>query len=340
MRADLHLTAERSPFVMVPRWLLYQAEVSEGALFLYCVLHDLVAGREGPTRPVTRAQLAESCGVSVDTVDRRLAELVKALAVEKQAQVPAGGQIANVYQVWLTAPDARGLVDNRSRTDAAPVEGSTNDLVNRSRESAAPGQVCGPPDRTDAAPIEKEPEEEDPPQPPQRGGQDVLLLDGGVGRRARGTNPRALRENPRAETATAEVRDHSAAIDAEMAARRREAAEADALRARAESEAAAVSAALDDELLGRVLDHVRTRVPGPLGSSAVGLTRAAIAYCRAAAARAPGDLAPALRAALADAWPGPEPGVHPPPLTLATCPPDTQLLIDRVRSWLDALRVA
>jgi hypothetical protein len=138
--------------------------------------------------------------------------------------------------------------------------------------------------------------------------------------------------------AAAEVRDHSAAIDAEMAARRREAAEADALRARAESEAAAISAALDDDLLGRVLDHVRTRVPGPLGSSAVGLTRTTITWARAAAARTPGDLPTGIRLALADSWAGPEPGAVFPPLPKSEPPPDTPPLIDRVRQWLDALR--
>src|SRR5688572_22996525 len=98
--STLQVRAERAPFVMLPRWLLYHDAVGEGAKFLYCVLHDLVNGREGPTRPVTRAELAGVCGVSVDTVDRRLAELVAAGAVEKQAQIRAGGQVANVYQVW------------------------------------------------------------------------------------------------------------------------------------------------------------------------------------------------------------------------------------------------
>jgi hypothetical protein len=69
---------------MLPRWLLYHPQVGEGSKFLYCVLHDLVAGRESPTRPVTRAELAESCGVSVDTIDRRLAQLVAAGAVESR----------------------------------------------------------------------------------------------------------------------------------------------------------------------------------------------------------------------------------------------------------------
>src|SRR5207245_4343434 len=54
----MQLTAERAPFVMLPRWLLQQTKISDGAKVLYCVLHDLVAGREGPTRPVTRGQLA------------------------------------------------------------------------------------------------------------------------------------------------------------------------------------------------------------------------------------------------------------------------------------------
>src|SRR5207249_9265505 len=85
----LALRSERAPFVMLPRWLLHHPRVTEGAKVLYCVLHDLVAGREGPTCPVTRAQLSDLCGVSVDTVDRRLAQLVAARAVEKQAQVPA-----------------------------------------------------------------------------------------------------------------------------------------------------------------------------------------------------------------------------------------------------------
>ena len=93
--------------MMLPRWLLYHPEVGEGAKFLYCVLHDLVADREGPTRPVTRAKLAELCRVSANTIDRRLAELIGAGAVDKEPQILAGGQVANVYQVWLTSPQQR-----------------------------------------------------------------------------------------------------------------------------------------------------------------------------------------------------------------------------------------
>jgi hypothetical protein len=107
MRPAIHVRAERAPFVMLPRWLLYHPEVGEGAKFLYCVLHDLVHGSEGPTRPVTRAKLAELSRVSPNTIDRRLTELITARAVDKEPQILAGGQIANVYHVWLTPPDQR-----------------------------------------------------------------------------------------------------------------------------------------------------------------------------------------------------------------------------------------
>ncbi|MDQ1518594.1 MAG: hypothetical protein QOE80_4424, partial [Actinomycetota bacterium] len=178
----LHLQGERLPFAMLPRWLLYHREVAEGAKFLYCVLHDLVSGREGPTRPVTRAELAAWCGVSADTVDRRLAELVAVGAVEKQPRIRAGGQQANVYMVWLTPPDGLqrdtgGPVDNRGRNVAAPVEGGANPPVSRRRESAAPlpAGSAGPHPRggggrTGAAPDRKDEQEDIPPQPPRTAG--------------------------------------------------------------------------------------------------------------------------------------------------------------------------
>jgi hypothetical protein len=123
----LQLTVERAPFVMLPRWLLYHPEVGEGAKFLYCVLHDLVAGREGPTRPVTRAKLAELCRVSANTVDRRLGELIAAGAVDKEPQILAGGQVANVYMVWLTPPDQRHDRINpngKPRSERIPTDGN------------------------------------------------------------------------------------------------------------------------------------------------------------------------------------------------------------------------
>jgi hypothetical protein len=328
--AELHLQAERAPFVMLPRWLLYHPEVGEGAKFLYCVLHDLVAGREGPTRPVTRSQLGESCGVSVDTIDRRLAQLVAAGAVEKQAQIRAGGQTANVYQVWLTPPD--GLrrskphgkpdtpVDTGSRDSAAPVEGSANGLVTRSRESAAPPsdadgdpQPCGDPNRMDAAPsVFEEPDEECPPQPPRTaGGPDAPHNDNhdNGSRRRAALNPRALGANPRAEADRAEesrqrelAERREAELAAAAAARKSEEDAARAAAAAFEAESLALSAVLDDARLAAVVDVVTDGLAGPLARSPFAVARSVVGWCRGAARRHPGPLLVAVDSALTDRW--------------------------------------
>jgi hypothetical protein len=187
------------------------------------------------------------------------------------------------------------------------------------------------------------PEEETshPPNPPaQRGGGDPS--GGGVGRRSVGTNPRAKGTNPRAETTTTEAEQarldaeaHIAAVEAETAARRRETEEARALAAAFQAESAALSAALDDELLGAVLERAREGLPGPLATSPAGLTRAAVSWCRAAVATRPGDLVTAVRAALAD---GKAPDAGAPPLALLPAPPKTRPLVERIRDWLDRLR--
>jgi hypothetical protein len=324
----LHVAAERAPFVMLPRWLLHAPEVSDGAKLLYCMLHDLVAGREGPTRPVTRGQLGEACGVSVDTVDRRLGELIEVGAVEKQAQFEIHqGQLANVYWVRLSPPAAalRPPVENfgtPGRNGAAP-----------------PPQPCGDPGRVGAAPSQEEQEEEpSPPTPRRAGGLDAS--SGGVGRRTDGANLRALGANPRAETAAAraeqaqlEAARRAAEIDAEVAARRAEAEEATAERTRAEAEATSVSAALDDELLHRLLPRCREGLPGPLACSAAGLTRAAVTWCRAALVEWPGDLAVAVRRSLEGPPPGPDGSAS--RLPLPPAPPGASPLLDRVRAWID-----
>jgi hypothetical protein len=319
----LHVQVERTPFVMLPRWLLRHEGVGEGAKVLYCVLHDMVAGREGPTRPVTRAELAGACGVSANTVDRRLAELIDARAVEKEALIVPGGQVGNVYRVWLTPPEARGVpVDNRVPRNGDPPQGWV------------------PPLPKSGDPSKEEPERTIPPIPP-RGGQ---VSSGGVGRRRDGTNPRSLGANPRAETASGEAEQagleadrHAAAIDAEVATRRREAEEAAAARARAEAEAAAASAALDDDLLHRLLARCRDGLPGPLACSAAGVTRAAVSWCRGAVGEWPGDLATAVRQSLDSDWPGPA-GVPAPPLCAGPPPPDAEPLVERIRLWLEAAR--
>lgn len=187
----LQLTAERAPFVMLPRWLLYHRDVGEGAKFLYCVLHDLVAGREGPTRPVTRSELAGRCGVSANTIDRRLAELVDAGAVEKEPQILAGGQVGNIYRVWLTPPEQRCATrfptDGEARSERFPVDGEPVPSPATAVDNRFPAGgearservvTAGDPPRTWGGSLPaggepsvfEEPIEEGPPQPPRRAG--------------------------------------------------------------------------------------------------------------------------------------------------------------------------
>lgn len=359
----MHLSAEHSPFVMLPRWLLYRGEVSDGAKLLYCVLHDLVVGREGPTRPVTRAQLGSACRVSVDTVDRRLAELVAVGAVEKHAQVISGGQAANIYQVWLTPPeglrrqplDSRSNpVDNRGRSFAAPVEGCANSLVNRSREFAAPPQPgpqpCGNRSREFAAPSSlEEQDQEIPPQPPRRAGgpdgpQDPNPAE--LPRRANGTNPRANGTHPRGDEERGEAerlrtgRERAQAeIDAQMAARREESLAATRVQAEFLAEQLALSAVLDDELLAGVVDRVRVGLPGPLARSPFALARNVAKLCRRAHAAHPGGLVAALSSALVEDLDGSNlsgdvPPVPLAPVPLAPAPPGTPALQKRIQAFL------
>jgi hypothetical protein len=335
----VQLAAERAPFVMLPRWLLHHRDISDGAKVLYGVLHDLVAGREGPTRPVTRAQLADCCGVSVATVDRRLAELVASRAVDKHAQFETHlGQLANVYWVRLSPPaaDLRPPVDNPGppgRGSAAP---PAADL-----QPPLPHQ-CEEGSLTAAAPFEEGKQELDlPPQPPRRAGGPKVDHDPTQppGPRATGTSLRAAGANPRAEadrteaTRQAELAAQRAAdLEAEQATRRaaEEAARADVDRLAAE--ALALSAILDDALLEAIAVRVGEGLAGPLSRSPLAVTRAVVAWCRSAVATHPGPAPLVFRTALA-ADRGPVEGSSR-PLDLPEPPPGTPELRARIAGLL------
>jgi hypothetical protein len=343
----LHLSGERLPFAMLPRWLLYHADVNEGAKFLYCVLHDLVSGKQGPTRPVTRAELAASCGVSVDTIDRRLAQLVAAGAVEKQAQIRAGGQQANIYMVWLTPPDGLHRSDEHaggpgSRNSAAPVEGSANGPAARSRESAAAPyepHERGSTGRAGAAPMWKEEQEEIPPQPPRTaGGQDEFesgkaATTGRRSSRAAGTNPRSEADRAEAARLEAEAARRQAELEARTEARRTADLNAKREAERLEAEALAISAALDDAALCAVVTLVGAGLSGLLAGSTVAVTRAVVAWCRTATATHPGPFTTAVAAALAE---GVAAGEGSAPLDLPPAPAGTAALRTRIAAILKA----
>jgi hypothetical protein len=343
---SLQLVGERLPFAMLPRWLLHHPDVAEGAKFLYCVLNDLVSGRQGPTRPVTRTELAAVCGVSADTIDRRLAQLVAVGAVEKQSRIRAGGQQANVYLVWFTPPEglhrhALEVVDNRGRKIAAPVEGSANAQVKRSRESAAPppGGSAGPHrrggrSRTGAAPnteaFEEPDKEEEPPRPPE-GGQAQVVPPMGSGRRSEGTNPRALADRAEAERLKLEAIQRQANLDAQTEARRQADLIATLAAEQLEAEARALSAVLDDPTLAAVIRQVTGPMSGLLAGSAVAVTMAVIGWCRTAQAHHAGAIDAAIVAGLASDLGAGEGNL---PLTLPAAPSDTPVLRSRIAAQL------
>jgi hypothetical protein len=306
----LQLRAERAPFVMLPRWLLHHRGISDGAKVLYGMLHDLVAGREGPTRPVTRGQLAACCDVSVATVDRRLAELVAAGAVEKQAQFETHqGQLANVYLVRLSPPAANLLppVENSEDPGCISAVPPSSGLQPPQLQSCADGVLTG------AAPYEEEEKQEIPPQPPRTaGGRGHASHNGNGlfnaprpvgGRRAAGTSPRAADALVAAERERERAAQLEAELEAKTAARLAAERAGEADRVAFEAEALAVSAALDDPRLAAIVDAVRGGMAGPLARSPLAVTRAVVDWCRAVTADGPDgtSLAAAADAALAAA---------------------------------------
>lgn len=97
-------------------WSWRQAGLSDGAHLLLCYMADQADdyGVVGLLRSVSRPALAELFGVSVDTIDRRVRELVNAalMEVEKRSRPgPHGGatSITNVYRLQSPAPpEAQG----------------------------------------------------------------------------------------------------------------------------------------------------------------------------------------------------------------------------------------
>lgn len=102
------LRIERGAFVIVPDWVTDHPDVSDRAHRLYCVLRQYESSDDGTCFP-KRATLAARLGCSVDTVDRALAELVKAGAVDKEHRTTArGDSTSNLYTVHFDRTGAEG----------------------------------------------------------------------------------------------------------------------------------------------------------------------------------------------------------------------------------------
>lgn len=119
-------------FVVLPAWVL-AAPISDGALRLYCVLADY-ANRDGRSWP-TRKALGERMGCSVDTVDRRVTELIDAHLLSKTARrTAAGDPTSNLWILRVRPPrkSAKG-----GRTDAQTGRGTDAALTRTNYEQEA-----------------------------------------------------------------------------------------------------------------------------------------------------------------------------------------------------------
>jgi len=179
-----------------------------------------------------------------------------------------------------------------------------------------------------------------PPQPPRSAGGPNDFRPNGNGpppgprpSRAAGTNPRAEVDRAEAARLEAEVARRQAELEAATEARRASDLAARSEAEQLEAESLALSAVLDDDILAAIVGRVTPGMSGLLAGSAVAVTRAVVAWCRAAATdRRPLD-EEAITAGLAE---GVAVGEGHPFLDLPDAPAGTAPLRRRVADFLKA----
>lgn len=114
-------TKER--FVIVPEWIL-DADVSALAVRTWAILRSYADNETGEAWP-SRSTIARRCGVSVDSIDRAIKELVKAGTLSVTRRKGKNGEpMTNLFRLVIhteAAPKRRGSrkgTATRGRTDA------------------------------------------------------------------------------------------------------------------------------------------------------------------------------------------------------------------------------
>ena len=114
-------TKER--FVIVPEWIL-DADVSALAVRTWAILRSYADNITGEAWP-SRSTIARRCGVSVDSIDRAVKELVKAGSLSVVRRKGKNGEpLTNLFRLVIhteAAPARRGSrkgTATRSRTEA------------------------------------------------------------------------------------------------------------------------------------------------------------------------------------------------------------------------------
>lgn len=122
---DTRVTGQPTiPYAQIPEPLLYDADLSDGAKLLYCVLARHAATGDG-TLWSGRKRLGKLCGCSADTVDRRTKELQRAGWIElvpryrDKLRITNGYHLIPWHQVDIGGARLRGVTGEGGRVDAA-----------------------------------------------------------------------------------------------------------------------------------------------------------------------------------------------------------------------------
>lgn len=107
-------------FTCLPESLIRDIVISDRAVRLWALLDRYAAGKDAVS--LTREILAADLGCSLDSIDRALAELVRARWLTHNGG--RGGR-AREYQLWISADEVRTRADNppevlRTRADKSP----------------------------------------------------------------------------------------------------------------------------------------------------------------------------------------------------------------------------
>lgn len=135
-------TKER--FVIVPEWII-DAEISALAVRTWAVLRSYADNDTGLAWP-SRSTIARRCGVSVDSIDRALKELVKAKTVKIIRRRGKNGEpLTNLFRLVIHTvaapkrrPSRKGKATS-SRTGAARTRpnGTITHITNKSLEQVS-----------------------------------------------------------------------------------------------------------------------------------------------------------------------------------------------------------
>lgn len=100
------VTSDLGPYCITPLWLIEATASNPRALQVWVYLNAKYADRETGACWPGRKTIAEALGISVDTLDRALASLAEAGALDIRGRVKeSGDRTSNVYRIVTVAPE-------------------------------------------------------------------------------------------------------------------------------------------------------------------------------------------------------------------------------------------